>query len=94
MDRAWKARTLDADLKAAERSYVNDPRGVSVDANGNLVLSKIYIWFREDFGPNEQAVIARLAQYAEPSLKEVLENTTRVGSYQYDWSLNEIPPGL
>ncbi|MFY2824440.1 DUF547 domain-containing protein [Ruegeria sp. MALMAid1280] len=57
MNRAWQVKTLERDFAAAERAYVNDPRGVRFDARGRLILSKIYTWFREDFGANEQAVL-------------------------------------
>lgn len=89
MDRAWEAKTLERDLAAAERSYVNDPRGVRFDERGRLVLSKIYIWFREDFGPNEKAVLAYLQTAAEPELRARLQEARRVGAYRYDWALNE-----
>ncbi|MDP5218350.1 DUF547 domain-containing protein [Ruegeria sp. 2205SS24-7] len=89
MDRAWQADTLERDLAAAERAYVNDPRGVRFDDNGRLILSKIYIWFREDFGPNERAVIAQISQAAAPELQARLRENPRVRAYKYDWALNE-----
>ncbi|MEM1004847.1 MAG: DUF547 domain-containing protein [Pseudomonadota bacterium] len=93
MDRAWQADTLERDFAAAERAYVNDPRGVRFDDRGRLTLSKIYIWFREDFGPNEQAVITGIAQAANPDLQARLEQTARVSGYDYDWTLNDGVPG-
>lgn len=89
MDRAWRAESLETDLAAAERAYVNDPRGVRIDEDGALVLSKIYGWFREDFGRNEAAVLANLVEAAEPGLKAELAGRTRVDRYEYDWSLND-----
>ncbi|MEO0821861.1 MAG: DUF547 domain-containing protein [Pseudomonadota bacterium] len=86
--RAWRAEGLAAALEAAERAYVNDPRGVEIDADGRLTLSKIYVWFREDFGPDEAAVIARIAAHAEPALRARLAGRRRVDAYRYDWSLN------
>ncbi|MEX0327090.1 MAG: DUF547 domain-containing protein [Ruegeria sp.] len=87
--RAWQARTLNEDFAAAERAYVNDPRGVRFDDRGRLILSKIYIWFREDFGRDEQAVIGYLETAAEPELRRRLSQVTRVNSYAYDWALND-----
>ena len=89
MDRAWIARTLDRDLAAAEHAYVNDPRGVSVSETGALTLSKIYIWFREDFGDSEADVLDRLQSVAEPELAAAIQARGRVARYDYDWSLNE-----
>ena len=93
MPRAWRAERLEADFAAAERAYVNDPRGISFDAGGALTLSKIYAWFREDFGNDEATIIARLAQAADPDLRARLAGRTRVDHYEYDWSLNDEAGG-
>ena len=53
MNRAWAAATLNADLEAAARAYVNHPRGVSVGANGAVRVSSIYQWFKADFGGDD-----------------------------------------
>ncbi|WP_170515872.1 DUF547 domain-containing protein [Ruegeria atlantica] len=89
MSRAWQAETLEQDFTAAERAYVNDPRGVRFNDHGRPVLSKIYIWFREDFGPNEQAVLAYIRTVADPDLRARLQQTQRVRAYDYDWRLND-----
>ena len=93
MDRAWQADTLDSDFAAAERAYINDPRGVRFDDRGGLILSKIYIWFREDFGPNEQAVLTYLQSAADPDLRARLATTARVKAYDYNWALNDAAVG-
>ncbi len=93
MDRAWQAETLERDLAAAEVAYVNDPRGVRFDDRDRLILSKIYIWFREDFGPNEKAVVASLESAAAPGLRERLRAASRVSAYDYDWALNDAATG-
>ncbi len=87
--RAWRAEGLDAALSAAEKAYVNDPRGVSFADDGTVRLSKIYAWFREDFGNNEAEIIARLATVANPDLRAKLQGRKGVSQYIYDWSLND-----
>ncbi|MCC5995571.1 MAG: DUF547 domain-containing protein [Oceanicaulis sp.] len=67
--RAWRAHTLDEDLDAAARAYVNHPRGVTVTDQG-LVISRIYKWYQEDFGGDDSGVIAHLLAYAEPELAQ------------------------
>ncbi|NVO56170.1 DUF547 domain-containing protein [Rhodobacteraceae bacterium B1Z28] len=89
MNRAWQAEMLERDLVAAERAYINDPRGVRFDQRGRLILSKIYIWFREDFGADEPAVIADIARAADPDLRARLHAAPRVSAYTYDWALND-----
>lgn len=94
MPRAWRAETLEADLDAAERAYVNDPRGIRFDANGRLTLSKIYSWFSEDFGNDEEEVLEDLLYAASPELQDKLYGRTSVDRYEYDWSLNDVKNGV
>jgi len=85
--RAWRGATLESDLARAERAYVNDPRGVRLDAD-ELVLSKVWFWFREDFGPDEAAVLERLRRIAEGRAAAALAGRREVDAYAYDWALN------
>ena len=84
---AWRADTLEADLDAAARAYVNHPRGVSVTEDG-LVVSRIYRWFKEDFGGDERGVINHLLAFAEPELAGRIEANPDIVGHEYDWSLN------
>ena len=88
--RAWEAATLDADLDAAARAYVNDPRGVQIRSRGGLKVSRIYKWFIEDFGDSEAGVIAHLELYAEPELKAAIAANRDIRQHAYDWSLNDV----
>ncbi len=88
MPRAWRAETLEADLEAAARAYVNHPRGVRVEANGAVRVSSIYRWFRQDFGGSDANVISHLRRYASPELARRLEGATRIAGHSYDWTLN------
>lgn len=87
---AWRAASLDADLDTAARAFVNHRRGVEVLAGGKLRVSSIYKWFRDDFGPDDAAVIAHLKRYAAPELAAKLATVTAIGEDQYDWSLNGV----
>ena len=87
--KAWRAEGLDTDLSTAERAYVNDPRGLRIDPDGRLIASKIYAWFREDFGANDAEILARLQKSANPALRQQLSGRTRIDRYDYDWSLND-----
>lgn len=86
---AWRVEGLYEALDAAEQAYIHDPRGVRIDTDGDLVLSKIYIWFQEDFGENEAAVIERLRLVGDAELRAKLEGRTSVDRYDYDWRLND-----
>ncbi len=87
---AWVAETLDEDLDAAARAYVNHPRAVRVRTKGGLEVSSIYKWFKVDFGGTETAVIAHLRAYATPVLAAQIDANADIKKYDYDWSLNDV----
>lgn len=87
--RAWRAETLEADLEAAARAYVNNPRGVTVTQRG-LVISRIYKWYEGDFGGNDAGVIEHLLRYAEPELAGQIRANPRIRNHAYDWALNQL----
>lgn len=76
--------------KSNAGDYINSPRGARLEGD-KLRVSSIYIWFSADFGVDESATIAHLADYAEPSLANALRNVSRIHGHDYDWSLNEAP---
>jgi hypothetical protein len=84
----WSAATLERDLDAAARAYINSPRGVDVRADG-LHVSAIYKWFVADFGGNDDGVLKHLRQYAEGPLAQALAKPgVKIAGDFYDWSLN------
>ena len=85
--RAFRAETLDAQLDAGAIAYVNDPRGVTVVGDGRVEVSRIYKWFREDFGDSNEGVLEHLRAYAQDDLKAQLEDARIVG-HAYDWAIN------
>lgn len=88
MARAWRAETLEADLDAAARAYVNHPRGVTVLPSGALRVSSIYRWFAEDFGGDDDGLRAHLRAHAAPPLARILDGAPAIAEHGYDWSLN------
>lgn len=87
--RAYRGAELDARLDAAARAYVADPRGVRIDGKGRLIASKIYSWFKEDFGDSQANVLAHIRRYASDELKAELADRRKINRYAYDWSLND-----
>ncbi len=85
---AWRAATLEADLTAGAKAFVNHPRGATVMPDGGFRVSSIYKWFIEDFGGNDAGVLEHLRQYASPPLAAKLAGVSRIASDSYDWSLN------
>ncbi len=86
---AFTAANSETLLEQAARAFVNHPRGVRIEDGRRLVVSSIYVWFRDDFGDGtDAAVIAHLARYAAPDLKARLGGIESVSGHGYDWAIN------
>lgn len=85
---AFTASKLTRQLDAAAKEYVNSPRGVVI-TDGEIAVSKIYSWFKGDFGTSDAKILAHLRRYAAAPLKARLEKAETIGDYFYDWSLND-----
>jgi hypothetical protein len=88
-DEAFTADNSEALLDRAARNYVNDARGVRFNGK-ELAVSKIYLWFQEDFDNSIAGVLAHLRRYAEPALAARLAGVTDIDGFDYDWSLNDV----
>lgn len=84
---AFTGANVDNQLNVAAYNYINSLRGVQV-IDGELVLSKIYDWFREDFGETTDNILFHLRQYANQPLKKQLDKINAIDNYMYNWHLN------
>ena len=87
--RAFTGANGDALLDRAAHDYVNSPRGVHFDGR-RLIVSSLYVWYGEDFGGSDTAVIGHLRRYAAPALAATLAAATSIGDDSYDWALNGL----
>ena len=87
---AFVGSKLEAQLEKAAKDYVNSNRGAVVKGN-RLSISKIYIWFKKDFGGNDAGILAHLKKYAAPELKVKVKKIGKINSSFYDWTLNDQP---
>jgi len=58
-------------------------------ADGRLVVSSLYDWYRVDFGGDAAGVIRHLRQYARPPRAATLDGITDIADDRYDWALND-----
>ena len=86
---AYTGATLNEMLEAGAKAFVNSPRGVNINGN-KVVASKIYSWFKKDFGTSEENILAHIRKYASADLAKKLEGTKDINDYEYDWNLNDI----
>ena len=90
--KAYDAATLEAQLDARVRAFVNDPRQFTVAAEGGRRTVRVNIvldWFKEDFGGLD-GIRPFLARYAAGSDADALEDpNTGLEFIDYDWTLND-----
>ncbi len=86
--RVFTGENIDDQLTEAAKSYINNPRGITVEGE-DLLLSRIFDWYQTDFGTSEKELLTELAKYAEPALAKRLAEHNGDIDYGYDWDLNE-----
>lgn len=83
----FSAENSEMMLNQGAYDFINSPRAVRF-VNGTLILSRIYDWFKTDFGTNTQQRLHHLQQYATPTLASKLQHYHGSIDYTYDWRLN------
>lgn len=88
-EEAYVAARLDAQLEEQAVRFLSDRSRNRFEA-GKLEVSKIFDWFKEDFGSREQyfAKYAKLLADGPEAQKQVAEGRAALGFLDYDWSLN------
>lgn len=85
--RAYTGDTVKAALVQNGRDYVNHPRGLTV-LDEEITASKIYSWYADDFG-GRRALKTHWKSLAASRLAQQID-AAQVGSFVYDWSLNDV----
>ncbi|MBL8605434.1 MAG: DUF547 domain-containing protein [Myxococcales bacterium] len=91
----FEAARLEAQLDAAARRFVNDPRHVTVDRVARRVtLSQLFQWYEGDFLAEAPSVLRWCMRYAEAPLAAALARAEAEGYARemrpYDWRLNGL----
>ena len=97
----YRARTLDAQLNAAARTYLASPEGLQM-AGDTLRVSSIFKWYGGDFladyaglvpgerDPTERAILGAILKYGPPAASlRARTGTPAVRYLAYNWSLND-----
>jgi hypothetical protein len=79
-NRAFTKDNLELGLEKRTRSFINNPSYNSLHKK-KLTLSKIFDWYRQDFGD----LVAYVSQYTNMEI----DKSATVNFHEYDWSLNE-----
>ncbi len=83
----FEGKDIDVMLDKAATEYINSARGVVV-RQGKLKVSRLFIWYEEDFGNTQSNLLKVLDIFAAPALKAQLQRIKRISGSQYDWALN------
>jgi hypothetical protein len=89
---AFTGARLDAQLDDNVAKFLADPaRTVYDEKKKRIVVSKIFDWFKEDFGGDE-GVLKFLRAHAPAASKGFLESLSAksIETSDYDWSLNDV----
>lgn len=90
----YDGATLDAQLDAVARSFINDPADNRFDLERRKAdLSRIFDWYEDEFEAEAGSLEAWLANYVDDArLRESLLNDDwDIDFLDYDWSLNGTP---
>ena len=91
-EEAYAADKLERQLEQQAVRFLSDrTRNRFNPAGGRLEVSKIFDWFKEDFGAREQyfAKYAKLLADAPGEQQAVAEGKSPLAFLEYDWSLND-----
>jgi hypothetical protein len=80
---------VEEQMNAEARKFCNEKRNVDFDAaTKELKLSKLFDWYKEDFGKDPAKVIAWINNYRSPEGK--LPADAKLKYVDYDWTLNDV----
>ncbi|MEM8945960.1 MAG: DUF547 domain-containing protein [Planctomycetota bacterium] len=91
LNRAYTAQELDAQLSYSAKQFFADPEKFAATSRGELKLSQILQWFPKDFGPDQAALLRRIAPFLPTREAQALASSgrARVSYLEYDWGLND-----
>jgi hypothetical protein len=90
-EEAYVAERLEAQLEEQAVRFLSDRSRNRVAPDGRLEVSRIYDWFKEDFGEREKYFARYAAQLADDPMlrKRVAEGRAPISHLDHDWSLND-----
>jgi len=88
----YEAKEIDFQLQLAALSFINSPQVKILSPEKTILISKIFKWYRADFGGSREALLDRILSFLDEGEKKdfLKKNRERIRiRYQpYDWNLN------
>ena len=89
---AYEGEKIDSQLNEQARLFLNDPEKNSFDTTQHqATISKIFSWFSEDFGDDDDKVLDYIARYLPPDMADNIRKYVDdwdIDYQDYDWRLN------
>jgi len=82
----YRGADVDQQLDAAAKRFINSRRGILIRRN-NVYASRLFQWFRSDFGGTDSAILDHVRHYADADLLADLEARTTIAEYRYNWNM-------
>ncbi len=90
---SYEAEQIDFQLQLASLSFINSPQVKILPEEKTVWISRIFKWYKTDFGRSNEALIDTLLRFLDEGEKKTFlrENRERIRiRYQpYDWNLNQ-----
>src|SRR5262245_42369130 len=89
---AYEGSTLDQQLDDQAKLFISDSSKNHFDAASRKAsISKIFDWYRKDFGSDEAEVLRAISKYLPDQIRKSIQSPEKweVDYTDYDWSLNE-----
>jgi hypothetical protein len=87
LSHAYAGKSVRKELADNARAYLASSYNRYDAASKTLYLSKIFEWYREDFG-GDAGVRRFVRKYGTPQMQSSVTATTPIVSLNYDWALN------
>ena len=91
---AFEASTLASQMKDSFALWMQNPaKGLLLQPDGAVKLSRIFLWFQKDFGPQRWDSLAFIIANTPPGDKSPPgpETASAVDYFEYDWGINARP---
>jgi hypothetical protein len=89
----YEAEQIDFQLQLAAESFINGPQVKILPEEGAISISKIFKWYKSDFGRSDGALIDLLLRFLDngehKNFLQINRDSVRIRYQAYDWNLNE-----
>jgi hypothetical protein len=91
-EEAYVAARLERQLEEQAVRFLSDRARNRLSADGRLEVSRIFDWFKEDFGVRERyfAAYAKLLADDPEGRRRIAERRAALAFLDYDWALNDV----